>query len=131
MLNGNTEAVLGEVEKSGFFLLCPTRGPQWANAPKTVWPTWRKQLVSFTVFREQGVVSSWTILGLVGFKLKLHALSISWFQPVLGPMFLWSTVFIQRSASCEQPEYVSAFIYIVLETEYGGSAMWQEYDLNC
>ena len=31
-----------------------------------------------------GSGSSWTILGLVGFKLKFQALSISWFQPVLG-----------------------------------------------
>lgn len=82
-VNKNVETVLGEVEKSGFYCFAQQRGPQWANAPKTVWPT-LEQVVSFTVFREQAVVSSWTILGLVGFKLKFHALSASWFQPVSG-----------------------------------------------
>ena len=41
----------------------------------------------FILFKEQGVISSWTILGLVGIKVKFQASSIFWFQPV---QHLWS-----------------------------------------
>ena len=98
-VNRNVETVLGEVEKSGFYCFAQQRGPQWAKAPKTVWPT-LEQVVSFTVFREQDVVSSWTILGLVGFRLVSRIINLL-VPTSLGSMFLWSAVFIQRSASCE------------------------------
>ena len=35
---------------------------------------------SFTVFKEQGVISSWTVLGLIGIKVKFQASSTFWFQ---------------------------------------------------
>ena len=37
---------------------------------------------SYIVFIEQIMISSWSILGLVGIKVKVQVLSISWFQPV-------------------------------------------------
>ena len=41
-------------------------GPQEANALKTVWPTLEGVVRSLTVFKEQGVISSWTFFWLVG-----------------------------------------------------------------
>ena len=35
---------------------------------------------SFTVFKEWGVISLWTVLGLVGIKVKLEVSSTFWFQ---------------------------------------------------
>ena len=50
---------------------------------------------SFIVFKEQGVISSWTILGLVGIKVKFQASSISLLVSTsLGSVFLWSAVFV-------------------------------------
>ena len=37
---------------------------------------------NFIVFKEQGVISLWTIFGLVGIKVKFQASSAFWFQPV-------------------------------------------------
>jgi len=34
------------------------------------------------VFTEQIMISSWSVLGLVGIKVKVQVLSISWFRPV-------------------------------------------------
>ena len=36
------------------------------------------------MLKEQGVISSWTIQGLVGIKVKFQASSTSWFHPVWG-----------------------------------------------
>ena len=37
---------------------------------------------SFIVFKEQAMISLWTVLGLVGIKVKFQASSTFWFQPV-------------------------------------------------
>ena len=58
------------------------RGPQWANALKTVCPTLEGVVRSFIVFREQDVVNSWPVLGLAGIKVKFQASSTLWFQSV-------------------------------------------------
>ena len=60
------------------------RGPQWADALKTMWPTLEGVVRSFIVFREQDVVISWPVLGLAGIKVKFQASTAFWFQPVQG-----------------------------------------------
>lgn len=70
---------------------------------------------SFIVFREQGVITWWRILGLGGTKIKFQASTIFWFQPLLQSMFLWSAVFTWWwSTSCKNnlAMCVSLFIYI-------------------
>lgn len=70
---------------------------------------------SFIVFKEQGVISWWRILGLVATKMKFQASTIFWFQLLLGWMFLWSAVFVWWwSTSCKKhlAVCVRLFIYI-------------------
>ena len=62
--NRNRDRVLGEVEKSSFYCFPRHRGPQWANALKTMWPILVGVVRSFTVFKGQGTISSWTVLEL-------------------------------------------------------------------
>ena len=49
-------------------MLCKQRGPQWANALKTMGPT-LEWVVSFTVFKKWGMIKLWRILALAGIKL--------------------------------------------------------------
>ena len=71
MLTRNRERVLGEVKRCSFYCFARQRGPQWANALKTMWSTLEGVVRSFIVFKEQGVISSWTILGLLCLCLKV------------------------------------------------------------
>ena len=75
---------MGEVEKSSFYCFARQREPQWANALKAVWPTLEGVVRSLTVFKEQSVISLWTVLELACIKVKLQESSIFWFQPVKG-----------------------------------------------
>ena len=43
---------------------------------------WREGVRGFMVFEEQGAISLWTVLGLVGTKVKFQASSAFWFQLV-------------------------------------------------
>ena len=70
--------VPAEIEKSSFYCFARQRGPQLANTLKTVWPTLEGE-VSFIVLKDQGVISSWIILGSTGHKVKFQASSIFWF----------------------------------------------------
>ena len=78
----DTTDMTAAAEKSSFNFFARQRGPQWANALKTVWPTLQGVVRSFIVFREQDVINSWPVLGLVGIKVKFQASSTFWFQPV-------------------------------------------------
>ena len=73
---------MDEVEKSRFYCIDRQRGPQQANALKTVRLTLERAVRNFIVFREQGVISSWKILPSAGIKVKFQVSSIFWFQPV-------------------------------------------------
>ena len=76
VLNRNVEIrVLGEVEKRSFYCFARQRGPQWANALKTVWPRLEGEVKSLIVFKEQRVISSWTFFWWVGCEVigsQLH-----------------------------------------------------------
>ena len=54
------DRVLGEVERNSFIALPGKGGTQPANALKTVCPAQEGLVRSLTVFKEQGVISSWT-----------------------------------------------------------------------
>ena len=73
------DRVLGEVERGSFYCFERQKGPQWANALKVVEPPYSEGEL---VLKEQGMISSWTILGLVGIKVKFQASSTLWFQSV-------------------------------------------------
>ena len=47
-------------------LLCQAKGPQWTNALKTMNPDQERIVRHLKVFKEQGMVSSWTFFWLVG-----------------------------------------------------------------
>ena len=57
---------LGWSRKGELSCFARQRWPQRANALKTVYPHWSGVVRSFTVFKEQGVVSSWTVFWLMG-----------------------------------------------------------------
>lgn len=67
------DRVWDEVEKSTFYHFARHRRPQWAHAIKTVWPTPKDVVRSLTAFREQGGISLWTVLWLVGIKVEFQA----------------------------------------------------------
>ena len=56
----------GWVEKTSFYCFARQRGPLLANACKTVCPALEGVVKSLIMFKEQGVVSSWTFFWLVG-----------------------------------------------------------------
>lgn len=68
-LNRNVERGLGEVEKCSFY--CFTRQRDWCPQNCMTHPVGIAR--SFTLFKEQGVMSSWPILGLVGTRVKIPA----------------------------------------------------------
>lgn len=76
---------------------------------------------SFIVFKEQGVISWWRILGLAGTKMKFQASTIFWFQPLLGSMSLWSAVFILWwSTSCKKQlsnVFQALCVYVYIHTK--------------
>ena len=65
--------------KEQLLLLWQT-GPQWANALKIVWPTLEGVVRSFIVFKEQGMITSWTILGLVASRWSFKHYQFSSFN---------------------------------------------------
>ena len=71
------DTVLGEVDKSSFNFFARLRGPQWTNALKILRSTLEGVVRSF---KEQGMISSCTILGLVGIKVKFQVSSTFLFQ---------------------------------------------------
>ena len=88
---------------------------------------------SFTVFKEQCVTNSWTILGLVGIKVKFQASSIFRFQSVQSLCFHGQQVFIWNwSASCKNNLAMCVMpLYISEKQEFSVSAMWLNSNLNC
>lgn len=78
------------------------KGPQWANALKTMGPT-LEWVVSFIVFREWGMIKLWTILRLAGIKLlKVSSITSFLISASLESVFMWSASFhLQGSASCK------------------------------
>ena len=58
-----TDSVLDTAEKNCF---ARQRGPQWTNALKTMNPDQERIVRHLKVFKEQGMVSSWTFFWLVG-----------------------------------------------------------------
>ena len=54
-------------------MLWQAKGPRWSNALQTMGPTLEGIVSSFIMFKEQGVISSWTVLVLVGIKVKFQA----------------------------------------------------------
>ena len=124
---------MGDVEKSSFYCFARQRGPQWANALKTVRPTL------------EGVVRSYSVQG-AGCNQLMDNSRIGWHQgevssivnllvpTSLGSMWLWSAVFIWWvSFLYKQLRNVcQAFICVFLGNwEFPDSAMWQNYSLNC
>ena len=92
----NRERVLGEVKRSSFYCFARQRGPQWANALKTMWSTLEGLVRSFIVFKEQGVISSWTTLGLVCLKVKFQASPTS----LMGCILVVSSFHLAGGAEC-------------------------------
>ena len=91
---------MGEVEKSSFYCFARQREPQWANALKAVWPTLEGVVRSLTVFKEQSVISLWTILELACIKVKFQESSINLLVSTSqGSVFWWSAVFIWRGSA--------------------------------
>ena len=66
----------GWSRKSSFYCFARQREPQWVSVIKTMWPTVEGVVRSLIVAREQGVISSWTVLGLVDIKVKFQASSV-------------------------------------------------------
>ena len=84
------------------------------------------------MLNEQGVVSMWAVLGLVGFKVKFQA-SAFWFQPVqglcsCGQQFSSGGGLLPISAIQECVSGV--YLYLSENWEFSDSAMWQNYSLN-
>ena len=78
---------------------------------------------SFIVFEGQGVTSSWTVLGLVGIRMKFKDHQPSSFHQS-RVCVLWSAVFIWRgSASCKSNSGLCARLYVSGNWEFVGSAM--------
>ena len=59
---------MDEVEKSSFIALPGKGGHSGLMPPRLCHPPWRGS-EEFYRFKEQGMISSWTILGLVGIKV--------------------------------------------------------------
>ena len=68
-LNRNVERYLGEVEKCSFY--CFTRQRGYCSQDCVTHPVGVAR--SFILFKEQGVMSSWPILVLVGTKMRFLA----------------------------------------------------------
>ena len=92
--------------RESFLLLARQRGPQWANALKIVWPTLDRVVRSFIVSKEQGMITSWTVLGLVASRWsfkhhkfssfnqsRMYVLVISSFLQLEGVMLLTAQSF--------------------------------------
>ena len=62
-------------------MLCQAKGATSGLMPSRLCPSTLERVVrSFIVFKEWGVISLWTILRLVGIKVKLEVSSTFWFQ---------------------------------------------------
>ena len=90
------------------------------------------------MLNEQGVVSMWAVLGLVGFKVKFQA-SAFWFQPVQG-LCSCGQQFSSRGRGLlpfkktkkKTQECVSGLqLYLSGNWEFGDAAMGHNYSLNC
>ena len=124
---------MGEVEKSSYYCFARQRGPQGVNAFKTVWTTLEWVVRIFIVFKKQGVISSWTILELVGIKVKFSSIikllvsTSLQFTFLLSAVFIWIGVFFLEKTVQESGLY----LYLSGNWEFSDSAMWQNYSLNC
>ena len=72
-----------------------------------MWSTLERVVRSFILFKEQGMISSQTVLGLVGIKMIFQASLTFWFME--SAVFIW-----RKSAPCEKRlrNVCQAFIYI-------------------
>ena len=70
--NRNAETELDEVEKSSFIASSGKGENSGLMPPRLCDPPWRGS-EEFYRFKEQGMISSWTVLGLAGIKMKFQA----------------------------------------------------------
>ena len=97
------------------------------------------------MFKEQGVISLWTVLGLVG--QLVDSSRTGWHQgevsniinflvsTSLGSVFFWSAIFIWRGSASYKKQLRNVCQDFNLcrsgNWAFGDAVMWQNYSLNC